>query len=179
MSVDVPVPTEEAVDMEAAAAPEMVPPIDWWALPDREKALLLLELEWFTRRLVQTYALPSEIVPPCWWRSEGLIVELLTLKQTRETNYLPGMPGEAMSSNGEHMSVTLERMRVLVQRYGCASSHRPAKIPAWALDGREMVFEEDANLQDAVMRLGGFDSPLLADIEEQLRRKWVDPGESA
>lgn len=168
MAVEVPDPLGDPVDALDAAMEEFVPPIDWWALPLEEQAVALLELSGFVKRLVETFALPSEVIPECWWRYEAFIVELLGLQQLYATTMLPAMPGSGMVTYAEHLALALDRLRDLVRRFGCASQFVAPRVPSWAVS---VPWETatDVSLTALVCRLGGFSSSDVAELAAESR----------
>ncbi|MDR5707377.1 hypothetical protein [Agromyces aerolatus] len=127
-------------------------PADWWALGTPQRHLLLTDLWEFTRKLVRSYRLPSPIVPPCWFRHDELIQELLALKQYREDQFSQPSQGAAFDFHGQ-LQLWIARMRFWVVETGCTGNEHVAKTPPmWIVPGSVAAVRAEAALDEL---LGG------------------------
>lgn len=159
-------------EFESPGLPMAVPVVDWWQLGPRDKSLVLLDLSWFVNRLVQTYRIESDTIPPTWWRFEGLVVQLLALQQARATFFMATNPGVSALDWEDRLSVGMGRLKSLVTGYGAAGEYRKPRIQSWALDGREWD-TTCAEFQDEIRELGGWSTSDLAEAVEQARSRNV------
>lgn len=117
--------------------PPAIAPINWWKLdPIERKETLELLAEWVPE-LVRRYTLNDQIVPPCWFRHEPLVQELLALYQYRNQNqFLPFAPPVAPKEFHYELQLAIGRLRSWVMLTGCnIAEHFEGKIQPWAMDG--------------------------------------------
>jgi len=126
------------------------PPIDWWKLSQAERRAQLNRVWSFTQRLVRSYRLPGEIVPPCWFRHEEMVQELMALMQYRnEQQFIEQQsPGAALDFHYQ-LGLWTARMRAWTLEAGCKpNEHLTKALPMWvvphssAATTAEMVFDE-------------------------------------
>lgn len=131
------VPGELDIDVDAPPAA-----IDWWALSDVERGLLLVEeLSPFVEKFAMLYGLRA--VPPCWYQHELLVHEFLALMQYREHMFSVLAPASAPFDF--HTSVWvyfLPRIQAHIQQTGCtAGVHDPAESgPGWVIGPKHDVY---------------------------------------
>ena len=122
--------------------PEDIPPpmspVDWWKLDRLERAETLSTLAEFVPELVRRFVLTDAVVPPCWYRHESLIQELLGLFQLRQqANFLETAP--ATAPNDFHLQMFMywvPRMRTHVAVTSCnAAEHFDSKPAGWTVPG--------------------------------------------
>lgn len=154
MNYDEPHPSEyrDAEPVMPKQAGSLAPPVNWWLASEEEKALHLARLTNFTLRLVASYKLGVEIVPPCWHRHDELVQELLALLQYRnDQQFIPDQaPGAAIDFH-EKFALWRERMRRWVSEAGCkGNEHVGREVPKWAAHGTE---EFEAAERDRIERV--------------------------
>ncbi len=142
-----PVPPESRVP-PAPVKPVMEAPINWWRLDSEERAETLgVLLEWVPE-LVRRYGLTDQVVPPCWYRHEALIQELLALFQYRnQQQFLPVAPPGAPLDFHYQLQLLMQRLRGWVTMSGCnAGEHEDTRLPVWAdpSSARHALWEEEA-----------------------------------
>lgn len=117
------------------AAP--IAPIDWWRLDSAERVETLRTLSIFVPELVRRYALNDQVIPPCWYRHEALIQELLALYQFRNQNqFLPIAPPVAPKEFHYELQLVITRLRGWVATTGCnMAEHHEDRVQAWAQKG--------------------------------------------
>lgn len=125
----------------AEEIPAPMSPVDWWKLDRLERAETLSTLADFVPELVRRFLLPDAVVPPCWYRHEPLIQELLGLFQLRQqANFLESAP--ATAPNDFHLQMFaywVPRMRAHVAITSCnTAEHYEGKPPAWSVPGEAM-----------------------------------------
>lgn len=126
---------------EAVAPPPESPiipaPIDWWKLDQQERGETLVVLGEWVRKLVRSYALPDQVVPPCWYEHESLVHELLALFQYRnQQQFTDVAPPSAPLDFHQQLNLSVARLRGWVSAAGCSSAeHFPAAPAVWAAPG--------------------------------------------
>lgn len=130
-----PRPDIPALPPRSIEVPQHVTPINWWRLDDAERAEVFGVLRGFVTEFVRRYALPASVVPPCWYRHEAIVQELLAFYQYRDQLQLA--EGPAASHAGAPLEVHVQlhmlrgRLREIVQ---CnEAEHFDDAIPAWAV----------------------------------------------
>lgn len=147
-------------DPIAPPLPALTPPVNWWLLSDAEKAIHLARVTNFTLRLVVSYHLGTEIVPPCWHRHDEMIQELLALNQYRnDQQFIPEQaPGAAIDFH-EKFAAWRERMRRWVAEAGCKGNDHMGKPAAqWAVQDTEAFLQAENDriaLTEALSRKNG------------------------
>lgn len=114
----------------------LTPPVNWWLLSEDEKSLHLARVTNFTLRLVLSYGLGVEIIPPCWHQHEEMVQELLALTQYRnDQQFIPDQaPGAAIDFH-EKFALWRQRMRQWVSEAGCKGNEHVVKPkPQWAVE---------------------------------------------
>lgn len=117
------------------AKPKYTAPVNWWTLTPEERAMTLGVLREWVPELVRRYdGLPEQVVPPCWWRHEALIQELLGLFQYRQQQQvLESAPPGAMQDFHYQFNLSIHRLRGWVAMAGCTSAtHEDVRFPKWA-----------------------------------------------
>lgn len=111
-------------------------PVDWWALDGMERAEMLGVLAVWVPKLVRWFGLRDDTVPPCWFRHDALVQELLALYQYREQQQvLPAAPPSAMLDFQVQLQLALARLRGWVGVTGCnAREHTDTPVPVWVGD---------------------------------------------
>jgi len=111
------------------------PPVDWWRLSQAQRNAHIASLWDFTRQLVRSYRFPTPIVPPCWFRHDELIQELLALKGYREEQFANPSPSAAFDFHGQ-LQLWITRMRSWVLETGCTGNqHVPKPSAMWVVPG--------------------------------------------
>lgn len=121
----------------APGAPSLPTPIDWWKLHSQERSETLTVLSEWVRRLVCSYALADQVVPPCWYQHESVVQELLALFQYRnQQQFTDVAPPSAPLDFHQQFSVAVVRLRGWVSAAGCTSAEHFDETPAlWAVPG--------------------------------------------
>lgn len=109
-------------------------PINWWKLDAEERTEIISILMEWVPQLVRRYGLPEQIVPPCWYRHEALIQELLALFQYRnQQQYMFDMPPGGPLEFHTQLQLVIGRLRFWVSFTECTlGRHEETVIPAWA-----------------------------------------------
>lgn len=117
---------------EAASAYE--PPVNWWRLDAQERAETLGVLFEWVPELVRRYGLRDSEIPPCWFRHEAMVQELLALFQYRnQQQFTPGANPGAANDFHYQFQLFLQRMRSWAGTTGCRTGeHNPTVLQAWA-----------------------------------------------
>lgn len=114
-------------------------PIDWWKLDPEERTETLEVLFKWVPQLVRRYGLTESEVPPCWFRHEALVQELLAAFQYRQQmqfNEAMGSPPSAPFDFHYQFQLALQRLRGWTSRTGCnAGEHQETVVQPWALLG--------------------------------------------
>jgi hypothetical protein len=126
-------------EMVAAAMGGDFPhPVDWSALSAVERRTELRRLWPWMVRLVQTWPVSRDVVPPCWYRHESLIRILSAARDAYLTAYHSSQAASAAADWMHVWDATEERMRRWVSRTGCKSGeHHPDRIQRWVSDDDE------------------------------------------
>lgn len=126
-----------AQEAERPAVPAAIAPINWWRLDPEERTETLTTLAVFVPELVRRYALSDQILPPCWYRHEPLVQELLALYQYRNQNqFLPTAPPVAPKEFHFELQQVIARLRSWVAQTGCnIAEHNEDRVQSWALPG--------------------------------------------
>ncbi|MDR5700962.1 hypothetical protein RH864_14055 [Agromyces sp. LY-1074] len=91
-------------------------------------------------------------MPPCWFRHDELIQELLALKQYREDQFSQPSQGAAFDFHGQ-LQLWIARMRFWVVETGCTGNEHVAKTPPmWIVPGSVAAVRAEAALDEL---LGG------------------------
>lgn len=128
-------PEPEPVAAPAAGVPtKLAAPIDWWRLDDEERAETLSVLIEWVPELVRRYGITDQAIPPCWYRHENLVQELLALFQYRnQQQFLDIAPPSAPIDFHAQFALFLARVRVWNQATGCtAVDHFETAVQPWA-----------------------------------------------
>jgi hypothetical protein len=98
---------------------------------------VLWTLEQFVIELVSRYGLKEAVVPPCWFKHEAIIQELLALFQYRnQQQYLPIAPASAPIDFHYYFQLALTRLRNWVNESGCTlSRHHDSRTAPWVTPG--------------------------------------------
>ncbi|MDI6022638.1 hypothetical protein QBL02_03670 [Leucobacter sp. UT-8R-CII-1-4] len=121
----------------ATAEPAPLAPINWWRLDAQERTEVMELLRAWVPELARRYSLPAKTVPPCWYRHESLIQELLALFQYRNQNqFLPTAPAVAAKEFHYEFQLAIHR---LTSWHQCnESEHTPDRPQPWTLvDGEK------------------------------------------
>lgn len=117
------------------AKPAYASPVNWWTLTGDERAMTLEVLREWVPELVRRYdGLLEQVIPPCWWRHEPMIQELLGLFQYRnQQQVLPTAPPGAMQDFHYQFDLSIRRLRSWTAEAGCTSAnHEEIRVPRWA-----------------------------------------------
>lgn len=120
----------------ASAKPRFEPPINWWKLDSTERAETLTVLAEWVPELVRRYGVTDQYVPPCWFRHEALVQELLALYQYRnQQQFLPVAPPSAPLDFHYQFQLALTRLRMWVGVSGCnGAEHLETPVQQWTVD---------------------------------------------
>jgi hypothetical protein len=130
------------------------PPIDWWMLSESERRAQLNRAWSFTQRLVRYYRLPGEIVPPCWFRHDEMVQELLALMQFRnEQQFIEQQsPGAALDFH-HHLGLWITRMRGWVLEAGCKpNEHLEKAHPMWVVPDSSAAVAVERDFDELLRR---------------------------
>ena len=129
----------ELDEMVAAAMGGDFPhPVDWSALTALDRRDELRRLWRWVVRLVQTWPVARDVVPPCWYRHESLIRILSAGRDAYVTAYHSSQAASAAADWMHVWDATEERLRRWVSRTGCKSGeHHPDRIQRWIADNDE------------------------------------------
>lgn len=119
------------------APPKLGPPVNWWALTRSERVETLEVVSMFTTELVRRYALSSAVIPPCWFKHESLVQELLALFQYRnQQQFMEIAPPGAPLEFHVQLQVTIHRLTKWTAVSSCTEQvHRESRVAAWANPG--------------------------------------------
>lgn len=109
-------------------------PINWWRLDAEERVETMTVLTEWVPELVRRYGLQDAIIPPCWFRHEAMIQELLALFQYRnQLQFLPAAPPGAPLDFHYQLQLVMQRMRSWTGMTGCnGGEHEPTRVQSWA-----------------------------------------------
>lgn len=118
----------------APPKPVFEPPINWWKLDAEERTETLEVLFDWVRELVRRYGLRDSEVPPCWYRHEAMVQELLALFQYRnQQQFLESAPPGAPIDFHYQLQLALGRLRSWTGVTGCnGAEHLATPIQQWA-----------------------------------------------
>lgn len=121
----------------APAKPVYEPPINWWRLDAEERTEMLEVLFLWVPELCRRYGLIDAIIPPCWYRHEPLIQELLAFYQYRnQMQFLETAPTIAALDVHYQLQLVISRLRSWVLQTGCnAAEHAETPVQSWAAEG--------------------------------------------
>lgn len=130
----------------APVKPVFEPPINWWRLDPQERTETLAVLFDWVPELVRRYGLTDSTVPPCWYRHEAMVQELLALFQYRnQLQYLEVGPPNAPIDFHYQFQLALGRLRSWNQSAGCnTAEHQETPIQPWAAVGNPKAGEWEA-----------------------------------
>jgi hypothetical protein len=113
-------------------------PVDWSTLSAAERRTELRRLWPWVIKLVRTWPVSRDVVPPCWYRHESLIRILSALRDAYLTAYHATQAASAAADWMQVWDATEERLRRWVARSGCKSGeHHPDRIQRWVTDRTE------------------------------------------
>lgn len=146
-------PTQKAPPATGVDGTEEKPsgavPIDWWVVDELARPEYLLLLHEFLMKFVESYQLSESVVPPCWFKHEQMLQEVLAMYQYRQqSQYAPaGGPRSPIEFHAV-LFMWVERMRRYVVETGCnALEHRPGRTPLWVVPGTMQAAEYLAELE--------------------------------
>lgn len=139
------------------------PPIDWWKLDAQGRAETLGILLRFVPELVRRYALRDSEVPPCWFKHEPLIQELLALYQYRnQQQFLPISPAGAPLDFHYNFQLAIGRLTSWTARHGCRmGEHFPTDLAAWVDPDLEKPLEWAIEAEEYVAMTTGYELELV------------------
>lgn len=131
------------------------PPIDWWMLSESERRAQLNRAWSFTQRLVRYYRLPGEIVPPCWFRHDEMVQELLALMQFRnEQQFIEQQSAGAALDFHHHLGLWITRMRGWVLEAGCKpNEHLEKAHPMWVVPDSSAAVAVERDFDELLRRM--------------------------
>lgn len=110
----------DALPSEAAPAPRLLPPMNWWTLAADEKAVVLTTLDRFLRNLHRYYELRSGLVRECWFKHPAVVQEVLALWQYRSHHaFIPDQTAIASLEFHIQLIPALDRIEKATKRTGC------------------------------------------------------------
>lgn len=119
----------------AAMGAEVPRPVDWSVLSATARRDELQHLWRWVVELAGTWPVPSDVVPPCWYRHESLIRILSAARDAYLTAYGSPQPASASADWMHTWDATEQRLRHWVRITGCNSQrHRPDMIQRWVAD---------------------------------------------
>lgn len=139
------------------------PPIDWWKLDAQGRAETLGILLRFVPELVRRYALTDSEVPPCWYKHETLIQELLALYQYRnQQQFLPIANAGAALDFHYSFQLAIGRLSHWTGRHGCRTGdHNSTELAAWVDPDSEKRPEWVVMAEEYVALSTGFELELV------------------
>ncbi|WP_336652984.1 MULTISPECIES: hypothetical protein [unclassified Leucobacter] len=141
-------PKESLAPSAGPAKPGYEPPINWWRLDAEERTEILEVLVSWVPELCRRYGLTDAIIPPCWYRHEPLIQELLAFYQYRnQMQFLESAPPNAPLDVHYQLQLLLGRLRSWVSQSGCnAAEHMDTPVQPWVAedDARAATWEVEA-----------------------------------
>ena len=131
------------------------PPINWWMLSESERRAQLNRTWSFTQRLVRYYRLPGEIVPPCWFRHDEMVQELLALMQFRnEQQFIDQQSPGAPLDFHYHLGLWITRMRGWVLEAGCKpNEHLEKAHPMWVVPDSSAAVAVEREFDELLRRM--------------------------
>lgn len=137
----------------AAEKPVYAPPINWWKLDAEERTETLQVLFEWVPELVRRYGLRDSTLPPCWYKHEAMIQELLALFQLRNQQmFLPIAPPSAPSDFHYQFQLFQGRMLTWNHMSGCnGSEHNDTVVQLWADPYKPAAAAWDVDAHEYVM----------------------------
>lgn len=131
-----------AVPMPVGAVPapvKMASPVNWWKLDATERVETLAIVSTFATELVQRYGIRTSMIPPCWFKHDALVQELLAMFQYRnQQQYIDVAPPGAPHEWHYQFQSAMHRLLFWTAITGCTDTrHVATTIPAWAVPGME------------------------------------------
>lgn len=130
-------PEEPTPPVAAPEPAKLATPVNWWKLDVEERAETLEVLQKWVPQLVRSYGLKDSVVPPCWWKHEALVQELLALFQYRnQQQVLPVSPPSAMLDFHYQFDIARRRLAEWTGMTGCNSAeHFETSQQMWVVPG--------------------------------------------
>lgn len=143
-------PVKRAV--QPAGPPPAISPINWWKLDQDERKETLETLTLFVPELARRYALSDAVIPPCWYRHEALIQELLALYQYRNQNqFLNTSPATAPKEWHYELQIAMMRLRSWVTVTGCnIGEHYEDQPQKWSIPGESACALWQTEIEDFI-----------------------------
>lgn len=112
--------------------PPLPSPVKWYTLVYDDAVPVWNNLIPWVHWLVQRFAIPAKVVPPCWHGHEPIVEELAAIWTAYEVLYDPTSPGSAAPSWLRELELALGRIRAVVATTGCTPrEHRPDRVETW------------------------------------------------
>ena len=106
----------------------------WRDMDPRTARAVWEHLGRWVRWLVETYHLPTSVVPDCWWRHTDIVAELYALQRAEQASYTEDDGGYGPLGFHERLEHGISRLREETKRAGCVGlqQHRdlaPRTLP--------------------------------------------------
>lgn len=143
--------------------PQVAAAIDWWKLDDQEQAEILGVLLRWVPELARRYGLMEQVIPPCWYKHEPLIQELLALYQYRnQQQFLPVAPPSAPLDFHYSFQLAIGRLTYWAALTRCNQrQHNATRIPGWAAAGSTENAEWVIDAEYEVEQMTGYGLELV------------------
>ncbi|MCQ9163924.1 hypothetical protein [Arthrobacter sp. STN4] len=91
--------------------------------------------------LVETYHLPTSVIPDCWWRHSEIVAELYALQRAEQASYTEDDGGFGPLGFHERLEHSIARLRDLTRTAGCVSlqTHREPPLRRFPTTGPGMT----------------------------------------
>ncbi|WP_054009621.1 hypothetical protein [Arthrobacter sp. ERGS1:01] len=118
----------------------------WRDMDPRTAEAVWKHLGHWVQWLVDTYHLPTSVIPDCWWKHSDIVAELYGLQRAEQASYTEDDGGFGPITFHERLTSSIDRMREHTRTAGCVGlqAHRdPARRtlpsdgpgrPNWAPD---------------------------------------------
>ena len=91
----------------------------WRDMDPRTARAVWEHLGRWVRWLVQTYHLPTSVVPDCWWKHSDIVAELYALQRAEQASYTEDDGGFGPLGFHERLEHGISRLREETKRAGC------------------------------------------------------------
>lgn len=98
----------------------------WRDMDPRTAEAVWKHLGQWVQWLVDTYHLPTSVIPDCWWKHSDMVAELYGLQRAEQASYTEDDGGFGPITFHERLTSSIERMREHTRTAGCVGlqAHR-------------------------------------------------------
>ena len=133
---------------------EMGGPTHWPSLLPDEARQAWVDLRGWVEALVDRFGLETRVVPPCWYRHNGLVEPLSALRDHERVSFSPNASPTAAVDWFRALRETEHRLTEVCARTLCSvNEHRPEPPRTWRTDQPQWRTFVDADVRDRDQQL--------------------------